>query len=157
MSLPYSSVRASSGESAACARAGAVTAASSVIRIAAAQARFPTRMVRNAGAKSRRRAWLRCRLLLLEDIEHGCRRRVLELGRVLPHVERLARSHQNGDVLLAVDGVGDGRRIDAGAHVEAPQLLQALGVIGRERADVVVEGHQIASGRKRDGIVWVLQ
>src|SRR3954452_8049505 len=94
-------------------------ASSSTIEIVVAKFTFLVLLLvligRNAGADARRRAWLCDRSLLLEHIQHGCGRRVLELGCMLPDIERLARSHQNGDVLLAVDGVGDGRRIDAGA------------------------------------------
>ena len=82
---------------------------------------------------------------------------MLELGRVLPDVERLARSGENGNVLLAVDRIGHRGRVDAGAEIEVPELLQALGVISRERAVVVPQEHQIAGGRKRAAVVGIFE
>jgi len=57
--------------------------------------------------------------------------------------------------LLAIDRVGDQRRVDAGADIEAPDLLQCLCVIGRDRAVVVAEEHEVAGGRERARIVRI--
>ena len=59
---------------------------------------------------------------------------VLELWRFRVEVGALARTDQHRDVLLAIDRVGDRRRIDAGADIVAPEFLQCLGIVGRERS-----------------------
>ena len=43
------------------------------------------------------------------------------------------------------------------ADVEAPHLVQGLGVIGRERAVVMTEEDQIAGGRERAGHVRIVE
>src|SRR5215813_13251422 len=54
----------------------------------------------------------------------------------------------DGDVLLAVDRVADGRRAEAATGVEAPQLLQRLAVIGDERTLPQAVEDEIAAGRE---------
>src|SRR5262249_9150847 len=54
-----------------------------------------------------------------------------------------------------VHRIADRRRIDAGAGVEAPQLFQGFGVMGREGAIDVADEHKIAGGRERARIVRV--
>src|SRR5215813_5179283 len=49
---------------------------------------------------------------------------MFELRGVGDHVGRHPRAGEHGDVLLAVDRVGDRRRIDAGPDVDAPELLE---------------------------------
>src|ERR1700754_5216364 len=73
-----------------------------------------------------------------EDPQHAAlRRRVIE-ARVA------AEARQDGDILLAVELVGDGRGVDAGAGLELPQLLAGLGVIGEE-ATAQVAGEENAA------------
>src|ERR1700692_3918119 len=50
------------------------------------------------------------------------------------------------DVLLAADDIGRRRRVDAGAGLELPQYVAALGVIGLEPA-VAFAGEDQAAGR----------
>src|SRR5882724_1863655 len=56
-----------------------------------------------------------CGRLEPEHEQHRRRRGVLKLGHVPEYGGWLPCAHQHGDVLLAVDRVGDRRRIDAGA------------------------------------------
>src|SRR5262249_51545675 len=51
----------------------------------------------------------------------------------------------NDDVLLAADGVGGWRRVDAGAGIERPEDLAVTGVIGVELA-VALAGEDAAAG-----------
>src|SRR5438093_10238031 len=60
--------------------------------------------------------------LKAEDVERVSGRHILELGKLRQDVVANARANQHGDILLAVDRIGDRRRIDAGADIEAPQL-----------------------------------
>ena len=66
-------------------------------------------------------------------------------------------AHQHRDILLAVHRIADRRGADAGAGIEAPQLLQRLGVIGREGAVEMAEEDQVAGGRQRAGKVRVVE
>src|SRR6267154_1631937 len=50
---------------------------------------------------------------------------------------------------------GDGRRVDAGADVEAPHLLERPSVICGERAVVVTEEDEVAGGGERARIVRI--
>src|SRR5262249_11499829 len=68
--------------------------------------------------------------LQAEDVEHVRDCHVLELRHLRENVVTQARADQHGDILLAVDRIGDRGRIDAGANIEAPHLLQRLGVVG---------------------------
>ena len=62
-----------------------------------------------------------------EHVQHrGASTMFLSSGALAQRRVALARADQHGDVLLAVDRVGDRRRVDAGAGVEAPHLLQGL-------------------------------
>src|SRR5215813_2417306 len=81
-----------------------------------------------------------------EHVQHMGHRDVLELGRLPHHSGTLARSNQHRDVLLSVDRIGDRRCVDAGADVVAPDLLQCLGIISRERPVEMTGEHQIARG-----------
>src|SRR5579863_8416845 len=67
-----------------------------------------------------------------EYVQHRRGRLVLQLGCILDDERPHARSYQNRNVLLAVDRVADRRRLNWAADVEAPHLVQGLGVIGRE-------------------------
>jgi hypothetical protein len=49
-------------------------------------------------------------------------------------VVRLPRAYQHRDVLLAAPRIGTRQGVDAGADVEAPQLLERSCVISTERA-----------------------
>src|SRR5712671_1983261 len=71
------------------------------------------------------------RPLQAEHVEHRGRGGVPQLGQILQDVDRLPRTHQHGDVLLAVHRITDRWCIDAGPSVEAPHLLQGLGVVRR--------------------------
>src|SRR4030095_692252 len=51
-------------------------------------------------------------------------------------------------ILLAVARIGDRGRIDAGADIEAPHLLQRLGVVGRKGAVEMASEHDIARSRE---------
>src|SRR5215470_16943478 len=84
--------------------------------------------------------------LQTEDVQHRRGRLVLQLGRILDDKRPHARSHQNGNVLLAVDRIADRRSLNWAAAVEAPDLVQGPGVIGRERAAVMTKEDQIAGG-----------
>src|SRR5215471_9212694 len=93
--------------------------------------------------------------LQAEYEKHGGRRCVFELWRVRNDVLRLPRPHQHGDVLLAVDRICDRRSVDPGADVEAPQLLQRLGIVRREGAIDIADEHQISGGCERTRIVGI--
>src|SRR5947209_12609176 len=45
-----------------------------------------------------------------------------------------APAHRHGNILPAVEGVGDRRGVVPGAALEVPQRLAIVGVIGREEA-----------------------
>src|SRR6516225_4902215 len=92
-----------------------------------------------------------------EYVQHRRRRVILQLGSILDDERPHARSHQNRNVLLAVDRVADRRRLNWAADVEAPYLVQGLGVIRRERAVVMTEEDQIAGGRKRASHVRIVE
>src|SRR5215470_15635516 len=62
----------------------------------------------------------RCIPSQAEYVEHGGRRLVLQLGRVLDNERPHARSNQNGNVLLAVHRIADWRSLNWAADVEAP-------------------------------------
>src|SRR5262249_15337819 len=53
------------------------------------------------------------------------------------------------DVLLAVDGVGSRRRIDAGAGKERPQHVTGLGIVGAEPAVALTGEHEAAGSGER--------
>src|SRR5580700_1145062 len=88
-----------------------------------------------------------------ENEQHGRRRGVFQRRIVLHDERRLPRASQNGDVLLAVHRITDGRRIDAGADAKAPSLLQGLGVVCGEGSVWLAEEDEIARGGERTGIV----
>src|SRR5262249_1160814 len=58
-------------------------------------------------------------------------------------------------VLLAVYRIADRRRIDAGAGVEAPHLLQGLGVVGGEGAVHVADEDEVPGGGERTRVIRV--
>src|SRR5262249_11518635 len=73
------------------------------------------------------------------------RHRVLELvARDVPIETADARQHR--DVLLAVVGIGDGLRVDAGAGLELPDLLAVLDVERDEFAGLLTGEQQPAAG-----------
>src|SRR5208337_2647424 len=92
-----------------------------------------------------------------EHIEHGGGRCVLQLRGHSRDERRLPRPHEHGNVLLAVDGVAHSRRVDAGADIEAPQLLQAFGIVRRERAVGMAEEHQVSGRRERAAVIRVIE
>src|SRR4026207_200121 len=53
------------------------------------------------------------------------------------------------DVLLAVDGIGSGRCIDAGPGEERPQDVATLRVVGAEPSVALTGEHETASGGQR--------
>ena len=69
---------------------------------------------------------------------------MLEFRRLGNDVVRLPRARQHRDILFAIHRIGDGRGIDAGADIEAPQLLESFRVVGGERAVNMTEKDQIA-------------
>src|SRR5579871_3926985 len=90
-----------------------------------------------------------------EHEQHRRGRRVFQLRRKRNDVLGLARSYQDRDVLLPVHRIADRRRIDAGADVETPHLLEGFGVVGREGAVDVAYEHQVAGCSERAGIVRI--
>src|SRR5580700_12019630 len=88
-----------------------------------------------------------------ENEQHGRRRGVFQRRIVLHDERRLPRTSQNGDVLLAVHRIADGRRIDAGADAKTPSLLQGFGVIRGEGSVRLAEEDEIAGRSERPGVV----
>src|SRR6516165_4752088 len=82
--------------------------------------------------------------LQAEHVEHRSGRHVLEFGRQWNRIVWLPRTHQDGDILLAVHRIADRRRIDAAADIEAPDFLESLGVVRREGAISFADEHQVA-------------
>src|SRR6266446_4038186 len=60
-----------------------------------------------------------------------------------------ARSRGDGHILLAVDLEAHGRRCEAGADIDLPQLLERGVVESRDRAVEQGEEYEAAAGRKR--------
>src|SRR4029450_211801 len=87
--------------------------------------------------------------------EHEDHRRiaeVLHLGRTRQLVPGVAeQAGRNGDVLLAVDRIAHRRRVEAGADIDAPELLQRLVVERDDRAVKERRDHDAAGGRERAG------
>src|SRR6476661_2878688 len=75
---------------------------------------------------------------------------VLQFRRIGDPADLVAReAGGDSDVLLAVDRISDGMGIDAGADIDAPQLLQRL-VVEDDDGAVEQRGHdQAAGGRER--------
>src|SRR6185437_16973015 len=63
-------------------------------------------------------------------------------------VDLVVAAGRDRDVLLAVDHVGDARRIDAGAAVELPQLLAGARVVGLVPAVRLAVEHDVTRGRE---------
>src|SRR6516164_1648948 len=75
-----------------------------------------------------------------EHEDHGRARHILHFRRarqLVPGIAEQARC--DGDILLAVDRIGDRRGVEAGAQIEAPELLERL----------IVEGHDGAVKQRR--------
>src|SRR6266567_6648876 len=92
-----------------------------------------------------------------EDVQHRGRRRVLELGGERNDVVRLPRADQHRDVLPAVHRVGDGRRVDPTAGIEAPYRLERRRIVSAERAVDLAEEDKIAGGRQRSRIARIIE
>src|SRR6266849_4286883 len=95
------------------------------------------------------------RALKAEHEEHRCRRSVFQLRRKRNDILRLTRAYQYGDILLAVHRITYRRRIDAGADIEGPQLLESFGVVSTEAAVHVAEEKQISRRRQQTCIVRI--
>ena len=93
--------------------------------------------------------------LQAEHEQHRRRRVVPQFRRGTEHLVAHGGACQDRDVLLAVDREGDGRRVNAGADVEAPHFLQCPRVIGRERPVIVAEKYEVAGGGERARIVRI--
>lgn len=103
----------------------------------------------------------RCAVLLSQarDLEHPERatlgHRLGQLSHVTaPQRHGAAVAHGHADVLFAVLLPGDGRRNDAAAGLELPQLLARLGVEGLEEAVAGAGEHQVALGGQHAGPQW---
>ena len=88
-------------------------------------------------------------------------------GRVgqMPHLRRARelvlgvpeQAGGNRDILLAVDRIGHRRRIEAGADIDLPQLLERLVVERHDRAVEQRRDHDAAGGREHAGGVRIRQ
>src|SRR6516164_395115 len=92
-----------------------------------------------------------------EDVQHVRYRPVLELGNFPNDGGALRRADEYRNVLLAVNGVGDRRRINAGPDIVAPHLLQRPSIIGREGAIELSGEHKIAGGRQHSRIRRIIE
>src|SRR6266478_8902374 len=91
-----------------------------------------------------------------EHVQHGGRRHVLDLRGQSVDVDVLARACKHRHILLSVHRIGDGRRVDAGADIEAPYLLQGLCIIRPERAVGLAEEYQISGSGERAAVVGII-
>src|SRR5277367_6870477 len=99
-------------------------------------------------------------VLQSEDVEHGARLHLLQLGRRVdePLVPGAAQADEDRDILLAVYGERHRRRAHAAAGVEAPELLQRLAVerehfSGRFAGEYQFRGRQSAAEERELGLV----
>src|ERR1700751_5835476 len=93
-----------------------------------------------------------------EDVEHRRVALVLHLGRVDELGARgIARTRRNCEILLAVDREGHGRRREAGAAIDLPELLQGRVVEGRHGPVYESGEDEPTRGRKRAAVVWIGQ
>ena len=76
----------------------------------------------------------------------------LPIGSALSLPVDAAPARRDGDVLLAVDDVGDRRGHDARAGRRLPQLLAGLGVVGDEAAVGGALEHEVASSGERAAV-----
>src|SRR6516162_408217 len=91
-----------------------------------------------------------------EHEDHGRARHILHFRRarqLVPGIAEQARC--DGDILLAVDRIGDRRGVEAGAQIEAPELLERLIVECHDGAVEQRRYHDAAGGRQRAGKVRI--